>query len=233
MNMSETARTIRFYDKQLEIGVADDYALRTDARRIAGLLRHSLPQDATLLDLGCSVGLLADRLAAQSLCWRRYVGVDLSQEAIDIFRNRGLNGTELLVGNATDLSNWEPNSFDVVICAFLLQDLSESDGRKLLQDIPRVLKPDALLVLALTVHIQQPRDLGHDYRPKALADKGVPGKFTYLWSMENLREVLIQCRFQEQEVHQTQKSTDLIEVYGSWRVSQPGAAGDMPQSARR
>ena len=232
MNESDVEKTVRFYDKQLELGVAEEFALRTNDSRIAGLLGNCLPGDASLLDLGCSVGLLADRLAAHGLPWRRYVGVDLSETAIEAFRKRGVSGTELHVGNATDLSKWEPHSFDAVLCAFLLQDLPESAERKLLRNIPLVLKPGALLVLALTVHPLQPRELGNDYKPGALADRGVPGKFTYLWSMKGLTDLLTQCGFHEQQVHQVQTAAGLVEIYGLWRAALPGAAADATQAVR-
>jgi len=187
------------------------------------LLRDSLPADASLLDLGCSIGLLADRLATHGVQWRRYVGMDLSEKAIEVFRERRLNGAEPLVGDATDLSSFPPQSFHAVLCAFLLQDLTELDGIKLLEDTWLVLKPNGCLVLALTVHPQQSRELGSDYRPKALAEKGVPGKFTYLWSMKDLTEVLIQRGFWEQQVHQGQTPAGLIEIYGLWNAAQTSA----------
>lgn len=232
MNGEEIKKTVEFYDKQLEIGVAGDYALRTDGRRIAELLRDSLPADASLLDLGCSIGLLADRLATHGVRWRRYVGMDLSEKAIEVFRERRLSGAEPLVGDATDLSSFPPESFDAVVCTFLLQDLTKFDGSKLLEDIRLILKPNGCLVLALTVHPQQPRELGGDYKPQALAEKGVPGKFTYLWSMKELTEALTQRGFSEQQVHQGQTPAGLIEIYGSWRAAQPSAAPGA-QAARR
>lgn len=213
-------KTAAFYDWQIENGCAEQLAERTNAATVSKLLVGLAP-DACLLDLGCGTGRLACRLERRGVPWGRYVGIDLSEKAIQKFRAREVRGTDPKAGDATDLSRLEQNSFDAVICAFLLQDQCEADGKKLLQQIVHVMKPQGRAVVALTVHPEESSDQD-EYRPRMLADRESPTKFARLWSKSDFAKLMSQSGFKMQKEKEDKTETGLLEIYSAWyRASQP------------
>ena len=181
-----------------------------------------LAPDACLLELGCMTGRLACRLERRGVPWGRYVGIDLSEQAIQKFRAREVRGTDPKAGDATDLSGLDRKSYDAVICAFLLQDLCEAQGKELLQQIRHVMKPEGRAVIALTVDPEDSRDLGNDYRPEVLKKEGCPGKFTRLLSKNDLEKLIGQSGFIKQKEKEIETQTGLLENYSAWyRADQP------------
>lgn len=64
-----------------------------------------------LLDIGCGDGNLAEMLSAYS--WKKYLGVDISAEAVKKAEARGFRDAEFRV---VDFENWKPaEKFDFII----------------------------------------------------------------------------------------------------------------------
>jgi 2-polyprenyl-3-methyl-5-hydroxy-6-metoxy-1,4-benzoquinol methylase len=77
---------------------------------IAGYL-HFLKQQGSILDVGCGEGILLDKLCPQ--WYSRYVGIDISQAAIDIARQKQTDKAFFL---RTDAENYIPTEkFDVIV----------------------------------------------------------------------------------------------------------------------
>jgi hypothetical protein len=51
---------------------------------------------------------------------------------VDTFNRRGIPRARAVIGNAIDLNTQSDSSKDIVVCLFILQHLSEDDGRKAL-----------------------------------------------------------------------------------------------------
>ncbi|HSD51585.1 MAG TPA: class I SAM-dependent methyltransferase [Candidatus Methylomirabilis sp.] len=77
---------------------------------VAGYVRY-LFASPTILDVGCGQGRLAELLAAASLT--RYLGIDLSTEAIQVARRRVRTRARFRVA---DLNKWHPpGQFSVIV----------------------------------------------------------------------------------------------------------------------
>jgi 2-polyprenyl-3-methyl-5-hydroxy-6-metoxy-1,4-benzoquinol methylase len=111
------------------------------------LLRSRLPLRADVLDLGCGCGVpMSQQLARLG---HSVLGVDVSRVQIERAR--------ILVPEAgfmqADAGNlqFEANSFDAVICLYVLIHLPEDEQRHLVSAIASWLRPGALLVATVGV----------------------------------------------------------------------------------
>jgi 2-polyprenyl-6-hydroxyphenyl methylase/3-demethylubiquinone-9 3-methyltransferase len=105
---------------------------------------------ATILDVGCGVGLLRARL--EHLDFERYVGIDPVAAAIERARERAETRSEYLVADVFDPGLGE---FDIVICNEVLYALPDP-GRQL-DRIRDLLRPGGHV---LTSSIRHPGDVG-------------------------------------------------------------------------
>jgi ubiquinone/menaquinone biosynthesis C-methylase UbiE len=211
-------RTSEFYGWQIENGVIERFGERTNWDAVARLAGQTCGT-RDILDLGCSTGAVAQELSRREVAWRRYVGLDICEIAIRHFRERRLAGTEPKVADATDLTPFDDQSFDLVMVLFLLQDLPMPTGKELLRSIPRILRATGSLLLALTVHSDQSSELGTDYRPKLLQAAGIPGKYTYLWSKPDLESIVREVGLVKGAEHENATENGLVEGYYLWAMA--------------
>jgi SAM-dependent methyltransferase len=92
------------------------------------VVRH-FPSDTQLLDVGCGGAWLADH-------FERYTGVDVSAEAVEVARARGL---EVLQANVDEPLPLDDASFDGVVLKDVLEHVSEPVA--LVREVRRVLRP--------------------------------------------------------------------------------------------
>jgi len=112
-------------------------------------LTDRLSKGIRMLDVGCGRGRILNRLAVL-YPGSRFVGVDLSQEAIAYARaeasRAGLNNIELI---AVDLSDFdktaEPESFDFITTFDAIHD--QARPLSVLKGIHRALKPDGVYLM--------------------------------------------------------------------------------------
>jgi ubiquinone/menaquinone biosynthesis C-methylase UbiE len=215
----DRTKTAAYYEWQKRNGCLAQYGERTDWDTTERLLCAVLPAAAHILDLGCGTGSVAQQLVERGVTWSRYVGIDLSQQLIEEFQHRGLPKTEPLVGDATVLERLPKASFDIVLCLFLLQDLPRDEVQASLHSIHDVLKPEGFLLLALTLDPASSKDLGSNYKARALEERGIPGKETYLWSKPDLQSVIQRCGFLIHEQEEKKAANGLLDSYTLWRLN--------------
>jgi 2-polyprenyl-3-methyl-5-hydroxy-6-metoxy-1,4-benzoquinol methylase len=112
-------------------------------------LAERFSQGIRMLDVGCGRGLILNRLAVR-YPRSRFVGMDLSREAIDYARQQaaqaGCNNIEFLAADLSDFDRSAPHeSFDFVTTFDAIHD----QGRPLnvLKGIHRALKPDGVYLM--------------------------------------------------------------------------------------
>jgi 2-polyprenyl-3-methyl-5-hydroxy-6-metoxy-1,4-benzoquinol methylase len=109
---------------------------------IAGYCQFLNPA-ARVLDVGCGTGLLAQRLAQDTMS--TYVGIDLSPVAIERARRLDLEKAEFIVGNAATFE--PPQAFDLIIFNEILYYLMRPEEHA--QRYARHLVPGGHLIVSM------------------------------------------------------------------------------------
>ncbi len=97
-------------------------------------------QDCRILETGCSGGPLLKQLQADG--YRHVTGIDISADAIELCRQRGLTETHVM-----DAQNptFNPGSFDLIIASDVMEHLT--DAPKALREWHRLLRPGGRLMV--------------------------------------------------------------------------------------
>lgn len=98
-----------------------------------------IPPGASVLDVGCGDGQTSGKWLSDN--GRRYIGVDISANAVDEARRSGLEAIK--VEDASVLP-FDAGSFDAVVCIEVLEHLF--DPKAALENIRRVLKPGGIFI---------------------------------------------------------------------------------------
>ena len=138
---------VAYYAEQSATQVAVDRACRVRDLIIRDRSKDSNRELPDVVDIGCNTGNF-------SICWSghasRIVGVDISQDLVDIARERANKAgasVEFKVGSATDLP-LDDETFDVCISPELLEHVE--DWQSCLNEYTRVLRPGGSLYLTTT-----------------------------------------------------------------------------------
>jgi ubiquinone/menaquinone biosynthesis C-methylase UbiE len=101
----------------------------------------------SVLDIGCSGGYLARKLAAAAGPAGRLIGVDPSAAAIAYAQRRADGATSFTVGVAQDLPLLD-SSFDVVTCTLTMHHVPARQRTAAFREMYRVTKPGGRLLVA-------------------------------------------------------------------------------------
>jgi ubiquinone/menaquinone biosynthesis C-methylase UbiE len=101
----------------------------------------------SVLDVGCSSGYLARKLAAAAGAAGHVTGVDPSQAAIAYARRRAPGSTTFTVGVAQDLP-LPDSSFDVVTCTLAIHHVPARKREAAFAEMYRVTRPGGRLLVA-------------------------------------------------------------------------------------
>ena len=116
---------------------------------IAGYVKY-LKHNASLLDLGCGDGILAERLDAHS--FSEYVGIDLSDVAISHAQTRGYARATF---EGADIERYTPRrSFDVIVFNESLYYLKDPLGT--LARYRQYLKPRGIFIVSMYLSPRAP-----------------------------------------------------------------------------
>lgn len=87
-------------------------------------LLNSYPKDATILDIGCSSGILLDELIQDGFAVENLYGVDISSIAIENCKKNGINNAYVM-----DAQNIQLNKkFDIVIASDCLEHIEDDES---------------------------------------------------------------------------------------------------------
>ena len=112
----------------------------------AGYLRHftsGLGTEGRILDIGCGEGIFAE--LATKLTPARYVGLDISKEAVRRAALREIPNAEFVSGDAMEFETDE--RFDVIMSAGAIHHFA--DAVALLRHQSKFLKPSGVFVISL------------------------------------------------------------------------------------
>ena len=114
---------------------------------VVGYARFLHPE-GSVLDLGCGEGILQERLGSTN--YRRYLGVDVSQAAIELARSRQNENTGFV---CADVATFVPDApFDVIVFNEVLYYLDDPVG--VMRHYERHLKPGGIFILSMFVNEQ-------------------------------------------------------------------------------
>lgn len=101
-----------------------------------------------VLDVSCGTGTLVSLLASCAGPDGRVVGIDLSEEMLEMARKKNQSRqVEFILANAEDLP-FEDASFDRVTISLAIHEMNRQGRRNALAEMMRVLKPGGLVVAA-------------------------------------------------------------------------------------
>jgi SAM-dependent methyltransferase len=102
-------------------------------------------KDTMILDAGCGTGANLTLLAK----YGHTIGVDLSEEALEFCRARGIPSERLFAGSVTDLP-FSSTTFDLVTSFEVICNIR--DDAQSFAELARVLKPGGRLIVQLPAH---------------------------------------------------------------------------------
>lgn len=145
-------RTSNEWSVAYRAGALDYYAQLDELARysvIAGYLGWAASEQVTnapsVLDIGCGSGVLRRRL--EGIPFSEYVGIDLSDTAIEAARQEGFSRSRFLVG---DVTTTELGLFDVVVLNEVLY--YASDAPAFLQHVAKLLRDGGIALVSMWRH---------------------------------------------------------------------------------
>jgi len=118
----------------------DLYSNFADVSRIEGILRHTGDVCGKVLEMGCFVGILSEKIINQGK--KEVIGMDRLEKALDMAASRGIQPILGDIDNGIDLPD---HSIDCVVAAQILECVYDPDAA--LEEIHRILKPRGRLVI--------------------------------------------------------------------------------------
>jgi ubiquinone/menaquinone biosynthesis C-methylase UbiE len=136
-----------------------------------------------VLDLACGEGYNSRIMVRKGAI---VTGVDFSKNQIRHAKEKENNNKmsiEYFVQNASRLSRFKDNTFDIVACFMALQDMN--NYRKVVKELKRVLKTDGRFVFAIP-HPCFERNVGRDGIPYTVKDYFTAKAYPLYWKMKRL-----------------------------------------------
>jgi 2-polyprenyl-3-methyl-5-hydroxy-6-metoxy-1,4-benzoquinol methylase len=142
----ETRRPQLAYSDQQAL-MLDEPSRRAKAAKIAAVVEHFLGRDSldglTVLDVGCSGGIVADELRRTGA---RMVGVDIDVPGLGKANRDYGAQVDFVCGDSQQLP-FADSSIDVVVCNHIYEHVV--DPAALFAELRRVVRPDGMLYLGL------------------------------------------------------------------------------------
>lgn len=100
-------------------------------------------ENRAILEIGCGSGYGAELLL--SLNPKKYIGVDLMSEQIELAQKRNLPNCEFLIRDAADLSEFVDGSWDIVVVFGVLHHIPA--WRNVIDEVVRLLRPGGMMFI--------------------------------------------------------------------------------------
>lgn len=151
-----------------------------------------------LLDMGCSTGISTEYLK-KTYPSSIIHGIDLSPYFIGVAsyqsRNKKL-GINYLHGNAED-TNYQPDSFDIIVCNFLFHELPEDAAQNVLNEAYRILRKDGVFAVIDMDPSHLEKQLGNNPFRKWAFESTEPHIYNYY--LRNMTTMFQNALFQQVE----------------------------------
>ncbi len=106
---------------------------------------NELKKDGTILDVGCGEGVLQEKIGENN--YSKYIGIDISANAINKALKKSSDKTQFLVADAL---NYEPNQkFGVIIFNEILYYFSEKQIIDILKKYENYLEKDGIIIVSM------------------------------------------------------------------------------------
>lgn len=113
------------------------------------LMSKYINYDSNVIELGCATGYYGMYFADKC---SKYTGVDITPENISIFKSKidtqNKSNITAVVGDATNLSEFNDNSFDVIMCLGPMYHLPWEERMKVIKECYRIANTDAVIAFA-------------------------------------------------------------------------------------
>ncbi|MEO6305823.1 MAG: class I SAM-dependent methyltransferase [Bacteroidia bacterium] len=131
-----STRIVKWYDNLNAVTLVEKHFFETNKELIA---------QGSVLDIGIGGGRTTSYLINKC---KKYIGIDYSEGFVNAVKKKHLTA-DIRLMNATDLSEFENNSFDLINFSFNGIDyVGFEDRKKILSEIHRVLKPNGLFLFS-------------------------------------------------------------------------------------
>lgn len=146
MNESKLKKlTIKEFSKAAQKYETDDVGIYNMCKKdYPDILKEIEKEDfETLLDAGCGTAPMIS-LLARKYPDKKYTGIDLTPEMIEVAKRKKLNNSEFVVGDCENLP-FDENSFNVIICSMSAHHYPNLNN--FYSSISRCLKPNGRFIL--------------------------------------------------------------------------------------
>ncbi|MDO8579821.1 MAG: methyltransferase domain-containing protein [bacterium] len=124
------------------INDADSYQARVILPNVLRLLAPE--KGRKILDLACGQGYFSHALSARGAS---VVGVDIAPELVNLAKKHAGHTEEFYVAEAHDLSKFDKNRFDSVLCVLAIQNIDRMTD--VFEEVSRLLKTEGKFVIVL------------------------------------------------------------------------------------
>jgi 2-polyprenyl-3-methyl-5-hydroxy-6-metoxy-1,4-benzoquinol methylase len=146
------------YDRERFSSLAGRVFNALERRELSKSFR-SVPRTATVLDLPCGTGRLAETLLSDGF---RVVGVDISHAMLDVAQRklqRFGDRFETRVGDVRELARFERGTYDVALCARVLMHFPLDEQIEFLKSVAVLAKGTVVFSQSLSTPYQRGRRL--------------------------------------------------------------------------
>ena len=145
-------------------GLLNTPELRARQRRSYDPFLRMVGEGSDILEIGCGNGNQMEALAPHN---KRRVGIDISDCVLD--RQSAMpENVELMIADASDLSAFADDSFDVAFSKQLIEHIHPDDVGRHLGEIVRVLRPGGRYILETPNRLTGPHDISAHFHQVAV-----------------------------------------------------------------